>query len=1322
MKNIKTIIKSLSIITLMIVTILLTSCDNNTPILKEIKIEGEPVTEFYVGDEFNIGTIKVSAVYSNNKTEEITDYNIDSSKVDSTKEGAYQITITYKNVFTTYTINYVNDPVTTLELKSAKTDFVVGEEFTVGDLEVIGKRNHRGDVTITDYEIDSSKVKKDEAGVYEITVKYGDVSTKYNVNYKIVKDGFELVLNDSKDGYIANAIEGYDYPNYVTIPSEYNDLPVTVIGDMKALKATYVKIPSSVTVVKEEAFMGNKYIAMVDFTGCSCIIETAAFYGTDIYAVELGNVTTIEEEAFKDSSLMTLSIPATVTTIGDSAFDTSSLHEVSFLGDTLPKFGNSVFGNKETEDDYLYIYAKSIVWNKLFENATTEDEEANIVINHFGVTYGAYLTLTTEQIEYTGIYFGDAIVYQIGGDVAVVVIDDYSTAVYAYSYKGISFTDEEYSTEKQVIALDNTERKSIKLEANENGEYIYGTILYEYVGTGVVYKTNEELTEVIGGVGMNTSDSTTNTRFIIFGDNLTTVGSYAFAFGQLFGVTFGTGLTSIGEAAFFGQSYLQEIIFKTAVPPTIGQGAFCYIGQIGLVPTPIMGAFSAYGLDCHVYVPQDTETWFGNGYVASYIEAFNNSLVGLEDSLVKDKDGNVIQYSSSEVYTLSNYGLYKFENTFTFEYGTIYMTSVSNGYVYVDLNEGNYDGKGTYQGLAYAKITDVPGYSGTSAPKKIEILFKTETDEAMRSFSVFGKFDLTEKTYTFRGQEAGNYGNYPTEILELDGYGKITYYHSEKGQYTGTYTVDGNTITVNGISIISTLTFDSENNVIKNGTETLNTLGAEAGVYFDIANAAKIELDGTPYELNNDRFSGKLKLTYKGVVYESGYVLDGTKLTFTLNDVKKEFTYSKEKDEVVSGYFDSNWSINLKFKVVSSTGTSTYTNETNTLVLDGYYNATLNGTQYLYMQATGTDIVILYNDDETIFVTLSTDTYTINTGKEVGMYYVGNDTNYRMYLAGKGILVYNDSSLKVGEYTYNEETGEINITKWNGSTNESSSGILKDGFGYMVYNYYGDTYIYVSSNSFEKATAYLYTYEIKEDETISNSSNSLTVYVSDNKMLVTKYGSLPQIVLKENIVEGEEFKTTLTNISTNPIEVGITLSHKDGSLVLNIVGPYEKETFKSNGTEYILEWIDENHEYVSFYKNELYPTFVMAKVNWNDEKTSFSFGTGLTMNNGEYSCVQINNYGTENVEAIIQVSSPMYYDSWTAAEYNYYKINVYSDTELWVSNSNITGASPEVCTYTTEVKDGVTYYTFYSTATQKTVTFIIKVGTSSSSFSVVEEK
>lgn len=1237
MKNIKKIIISLSVITLMIAIFVLAGCKDNKITIKELIAENEPGKVYYVGDEFRSEDLVVIAVYSDESTKIITDYEIDLSNININKPGVYEVTITFEEITTKYKVTYLDEKINSIELSNQKTIFALNEKFSVGDLKVTGKRNIQEDITITDYQVDSSKVDITKEGIYEVVITYQWLKATYNVEYKTIVDGFELKLNETKDGYIVSALEGYDYPNYVTIPSSYNDLPVTSVTNMINLKATYVKIPETVTVIEEEAFMGNKDIAIVDFTGCSCVIKTGAFYGTDLYAVELGNVTKIEEDAFADSSLMTLSIPASVTEIGNNAFNTETLNEVTFISTTLPTLGTNVFGEKLTKDDYLYIYAKQQVWDKLFENVT-EEEKSDVVINHFGVTYGAYLPLTDEQIAYTGLYKGDAIIYQAAAEKAVVVIDDYATAIYSYSYKGLSFTDETYSAEMQVFALNSETKNAKKLSANENGEYIDGTILYEYVGTSVVYFANKEITEVINGVAMNTTEDMTNTRFVVFGDNLETIGAYAFSFGQLFGVTFGTKLTKIGEYAFFNQSYLQEIVFKGTTAPTIGEGAFCYIGQIGLIPTPIMGAFASYGVNCKVYVPSPASFW-DEGYIPNYVEAFNESLKGLDDSLVKDENSEVIKYSSSEFSTLSTYSdLYKFENEFTFEYGTIYMTAVNNGYVYVELNEGNYDGKGTYQGLAYAKITDIIGYTGSTSPKKIEILFKTESDEAMRSFSIHGKFNLTDKTYTLRGEEAGTYGTYPNEILELDGYGKITYYHAEKGQYTGTYTIENNTITVNDILALTTLTFDQENKTITNNEVILKTLGSEAGVYFDLSHAAKIELDGTPYTLNDVRYSGKLKLTYKEIVYESGYVLDGKKLKFTLNDISKEFTYSKESDAIVSGYFDSNYSINLNFKIVSSTGTSTYTNGTDTLVLDGYYNATLNDKTYPYLTVTGTDVVILYTDTTAVFITLSNNTYTVNTGAEVGMYYVGNDAKYRMYLAGNGVLVYLDSSTKVGRYTYNEETGELIVTNWNGSENNSATnGILKDGFGYLVYNYYGDNCIIMSKDPIEKATATLYTYEIKEDGTTSSTQNSLTAYVSGTNMIISKYNSVPQIIDISKLVETEKFAVTLTNITTTPIDVNITLSHDGGKLVLSVEGPYERLTFTSNGTEYILEWIDSDHQFVAFYKNESYPTILIAQVTWNETKTSFSFGEGLNMTSGEYSSVQINNYGTENVEALIQV-------------------------------------------------------------------------------------
>ncbi len=1326
-RTFKLMIKSFTFLMLLAVAIILSGCTKKVT-LKEITIDTAPKTTFYVGEEFEPGSLDVSATYSDGKVEKVTDYKVDSSKVDSTKAGDYEVVVTYEKVQTSYTVHYISDPVTKIEVTGQKKYFEVGQEFTTGDMIVTAKHDVRGDIVLEkgDYTVDSSKVDSTKAGIYEVTVSYSGFTEKYNVEYTLIVDGFKLELNAEKTGYIVSEVEGYNYPYYVTIPAEYEGIPVVEIGAMTSLEASYVKVPTSVKVVSEGAFMGNQYISIIDFTGCSVEIKASAFYAASIYAAELGNATKIGEGAFKDSALEIVSIPATVTEIEAEAFWTTSLNEVSFQGEQLPTLGENVFGPKLSQEDYLYIYAQKTVWDKLFENVspdseTAESEKAEIVINHFGVTYGAYLELTAEQVEYTGLYTGDAIIYQIAGDNLVIVIDDYAAVLYANSYKGVILEDERLE-ERYVFALDSATKTAERLTANEKGEYIKDTVLYDYTGTGVIYYVSDEVTEVAGGAGSGDGTKSIDTRFIIFGDNVTKIGMYAFSFGQLFGVTFGKNLTFIDEYAFFGQQYLQEIVFQTETAPFIGTAAFCYLGQYGLFPTPIFSGLEEYGIPCTVYVPRDSSSWWGDGFVAAYIEAFDQSLIGLDEIIVKDENGSPVRYSTSDVKPLDADDLYSFENVFTFEYGTIYMRSIIDGFVYVELNEGTYDEVGPYAGLAYASISDLVGYTGNESPKKMEILYKNPEDYGMRSFIVYGKFDLTEKTFTFRGDEAGTYGVYPNEIVELDGFGNITYFHTEKGQYTGTYEVLDNQITITGISVLSTLTFDKENKTISYEETTLPTMGAEAGVYFDIANTAKIELDGTAIVVQDVRYNGTLKLTYKGEEYISQYIIIGNKLKFMLGEVEKEWTYSKEDTSVITGYFDSSYNTYLKFKVTSSTGEHTYTNGTDTLILDGFFNASINEQKYYYMQIEGSDVVVLYTDTEAIFVTLTGETYSVNTDPEAGVYYMDSSASYRLYLAGSGVLLYFNGEAHPGKYTYNEETGEFIITEWNGSANTTSTnGILKDGFGYIVYYSYGDTFAVISKEPIEKAYASFIGYTV-DGENISGQSYSTNVIVSGTNIAVNQYGIKPQLVKLAEVVDGTTFQVTLTDSKPIGATITITINHNaEGKLVVAITGPYETKTYTVGSDTYILNWIDENHEKAGFYKQESYPTIVCGTVTWNTEKTSFVLGEGIDIVTGKYNVIKVSNYGTESETLEPQSSSPIYYSSSSGLEYKYCKINVYNETSLWVENSNVDGASPEICEYTTTVVDGVTYYHFHNTANNMNVTFKIVATSWGTEFVVTEE-
>ena len=74
-----------------------------------------------------------------------------------------------------------------LELSGYKSEFKNGEEFSIGDLVVMGIYSDSSKKEITDYEIDSSKFNKDIAGSYQIVVKKSGISLSYNVT--VIKSG-----------------------------------------------------------------------------------------------------------------------------------------------------------------------------------------------------------------------------------------------------------------------------------------------------------------------------------------------------------------------------------------------------------------------------------------------------------------------------------------------------------------------------------------------------------------------------------------------------------------------------------------------------------------------------------------------------------------------------------------------------------------------------------------------------------------------------------------------------------------------------------------------------------------------------------------------------------------------------------------------------------------------------------------------------------------------------------------------------------------------------------------------------------------------------
>ena len=170
-------------------------------------------------------------------------------------------------------------------------------------------------------------------------------SSEKNANNStpIISEGLDFKLNDDEAGYTVTGFGTWKGTNLV-IPSEYNNLPVTAIGEAafyndyyllpvggwedleyryNSVPITSVIIPDSVTTIGDMAFFDCSLLTTVTLSNSVKTIGSAAFYGCSALTnINIpSSVQTIGDGAFcACKSLKEIHIPASVTLIVDGAF------------------------------------------------------------------------------------------------------------------------------------------------------------------------------------------------------------------------------------------------------------------------------------------------------------------------------------------------------------------------------------------------------------------------------------------------------------------------------------------------------------------------------------------------------------------------------------------------------------------------------------------------------------------------------------------------------------------------------------------------------------------------------------------------------------------------------------------------------------------------------------------------------------------------------------------------------------------------------------------------------------------------------------------
>ena len=151
-------------------------------------------------------------------------------------------------------------------------------------------------------------------------------------------EGLEFELNDDGASYAVTGV-GTCTDTNVVIPSKYDGLPVTSIGDYAfydCSSLTSITIPDSVTTIGEYAFYYCSNLTSIVIPDSVTSIGDSAFdYCTSLTSVTIPNsVTSIGNAAFRDcSSLTSVTIGDSVTFIGYAAFRTCyNLTTVCYTG------------------------------------------------------------------------------------------------------------------------------------------------------------------------------------------------------------------------------------------------------------------------------------------------------------------------------------------------------------------------------------------------------------------------------------------------------------------------------------------------------------------------------------------------------------------------------------------------------------------------------------------------------------------------------------------------------------------------------------------------------------------------------------------------------------------------------------------------------------------------------------------------------------------------------------------------------------------------------------------------------------------------------
>lgn len=287
---------------------------SNLPTLESISISGQDV-EFYVGEEFNAGDLKVIAKLSDASTEDVTANAVVSQEADMNKAGKYTVTVTYKGLKETYEITVIEDKLLSVNLENVETEYNIGDEVSFEG--VVAKETYESgrvadadlatyDVVIKDAEGNEYTGAFAKVGKNTVKVSKGEVACEFEVNvqanvYTSVLDAITAGVNNAdsvasgtasldNDGYV----QDYEYAfgeNYTKVTDPNGTTHYILLEDGSAfgivegidwegnpyMEPAYDPLPENLKGVDFRHILNYAY----DMFGVEGLVEALAYVGSE---------------------------------------------------------------------------------------------------------------------------------------------------------------------------------------------------------------------------------------------------------------------------------------------------------------------------------------------------------------------------------------------------------------------------------------------------------------------------------------------------------------------------------------------------------------------------------------------------------------------------------------------------------------------------------------------------------------------------------------------------------------------------------------------------------------------------------------------------------------------------------------------------------------------------------------------------------------------------------------------------------------------------------------------------------------------------------